>query len=135
MVDIDLSKFFDRINHDRLIYRLKNHVPDKRILRLIGMILRSGIMSQGVITISTEGSVQGSPKNTGNHPNFQLFVAYLFCDGRSIQKNRNQLLNQSSIRTMPLLRNKSLSMKGISLVDHKRRLQSRTYGVLRWREL
>ena len=61
VVDIDLSKFFDRINHDRLIYRLKNHVPDKRTLRLIGMILRSGIMSEGVITITTEGLVQGSP--------------------------------------------------------------------------
>lgn len=61
VVDIDLSKFFDRINHDRLIQRLKIYVKDKRILRLIGMILRSGVMSEGVVTISTEGSVQGSP--------------------------------------------------------------------------
>lgn len=61
VVDIDLSKFFDRINHDRLIYRLKAHVKDRRVLRLIGMILRSGIMSEGVITKPSEGSVQGSP--------------------------------------------------------------------------
>lgn len=61
VVDIDLSKFFDRINHDRLIERLKTHVKDKRVLRLIGMILRSGIMNDGTITASTEGSVQGSP--------------------------------------------------------------------------
>ena len=61
VVDIDLSKFFDRINHDRLIYRLAEHVKDKRVLRLIGMTLRSGIMSQEGLTIPTEGSVQGSP--------------------------------------------------------------------------
>lgn len=61
VVDIDLSKFFDRINHDRLIYRLKDHIKDSRILRLIGMILRGGIMIDGVKTMSEEGSVQGSP--------------------------------------------------------------------------
>ncbi len=61
IVDIDLSKFFDRINHDRLIHRLGTHVKDKRVLRLIGMILRSGIMSEAGVTIPTEGSVQGSP--------------------------------------------------------------------------
>jgi len=61
VVDIDLSKFFDRINHDRLINRLGKIIKDKRILRLIGMILRSGIMKDGVVTPSHEGSVQGSP--------------------------------------------------------------------------
>ena len=61
VVDIDLSKFFDRIHHDRLIGRLGQHVADKRILRLIGMLLRSGIMANGLVTPSTEGAVQGSP--------------------------------------------------------------------------
>jgi group II intron reverse transcriptase/maturase len=61
VVDIDLSKFFDRINHDRLIFRLKRHIEDSRVLRLIGMILRGGIMIDGVKTPSEEGSVQGSP--------------------------------------------------------------------------
>lgn len=61
VVDIDLSKFFDRINHDRLIQRLSRKIEDKRVLRLIGMILRSGIMTEGSVTILHEGSVQGSP--------------------------------------------------------------------------
>ena len=61
VVDIDLSKFFDRINHDRLIQRLSSKIEDKRVLRLVGMILRSGIMADGSITILHEGSVQGSP--------------------------------------------------------------------------
>ena len=44
VIDIDLSKFFDRVNHDRLITRLSRTVEDKRILRLIGMSLRSGVI-------------------------------------------------------------------------------------------
>ena len=61
VVDIDLEKFFDRIGHDRLIHRLSGWISDKRILRLIGMILRSGVMSKGLVSLSKEGSVQGSP--------------------------------------------------------------------------
>lgn len=61
VVDIDLSKFFDRINHDRLIQRLKAHIADTRVLRLIGMILRSGVMIDGIKVPTEEGSVQGSP--------------------------------------------------------------------------
>jgi group II intron reverse transcriptase/maturase len=61
VIDIDLSKFFDRVNHDRLISRLSSHIDDKRILRLIGMILRSGVMSNGVVEFTEKGTVQGSP--------------------------------------------------------------------------
>ena len=49
VVDIDLSKFFDRISHDRLIERMKIKIKDKRILRLIGLMLRSGVMTNGSI--------------------------------------------------------------------------------------
>lgn len=61
VVDIDLEKFFDRIHHDRLISRLSSFIADKRILRLIGITLRSGVMADGLIMPSEEGSVQGSP--------------------------------------------------------------------------
>jgi len=61
VVDIDLSKFFDRIHHDRLISRLSLSIPDKRILRLIGQMLRSGVMKEGLYMKTTEGSVQGGP--------------------------------------------------------------------------
>jgi group II intron reverse transcriptase/maturase len=60
-IDIDLSKFFDRVNRDRLIYLLSGHVTDKRILRLIGMILRNGVMAKGTVLLTREGTVQGSP--------------------------------------------------------------------------
>lgn len=60
-VDIDLSKFFDRVQHDRLIARLSEQIEDKRILRLIGLTLRSGIMKDGIVSATEEGTVQGSP--------------------------------------------------------------------------
>jgi RNA-directed DNA polymerase len=61
VVDIDLSKFFDRINHDRLVARLGQSITDKRMLRLIGITLRSGVMENGLVSPTFEGSVQGSP--------------------------------------------------------------------------
>ncbi len=61
VVDIDLSKFFDRIHHDRLLARMAQTVPDKRVLRLVGLTLRSGVMADGLVSPSTEGAVQGSP--------------------------------------------------------------------------
>jgi len=60
-VDLDLAQFFDRIHHDRLIARVGEHVPDKRVLRLIGMTLRSGVLANGLMSPTTEGTVQGSP--------------------------------------------------------------------------
>jgi group II intron reverse transcriptase/maturase len=61
IVDIDLERFFDTISHDRLIHLLVLEIKDKRILRLIGITLRSGILDQGELIESEEGAVQGSP--------------------------------------------------------------------------
>jgi retron-type reverse transcriptase len=54
-------KFFDRVHHDRLISRLAQHINDKRILRIIGMTLRSGVMKDGLYRSTDEGTVQGGP--------------------------------------------------------------------------
>lgn len=61
IVDIDLERFFDTISHDRLIHLLGLEIKDKRILRLIGITLRSGILDKGELIENEEGAVQGSP--------------------------------------------------------------------------
>ena len=61
VVDIDLEKFFDRVNHDVLMNRLGRHVGDKRMLRIIGRFLRAGLMQNGVCMEREEGTPQGGP--------------------------------------------------------------------------
>jgi RNA-directed DNA polymerase len=61
VVDMDLEKFFDRVNHDILMSRLARHVKDKRLLRIIRRYLSAGIMKQGLVTERVEGTPQGGP--------------------------------------------------------------------------
>lgn len=61
VVDIDLEKFFDRVNHDMLMARVARKVKDKRVLLLIRRYLQSGAMKDGLTTISREGTPQGGP--------------------------------------------------------------------------
>lgn len=61
IVDIDLAKFFDEVNHDRLISRLSERIGDKRVIRLIGKYLRSGLLEGGLSQQRTKGTPQGSP--------------------------------------------------------------------------
>jgi len=61
VVDLDLEKFFDRVNHDRLMTALARRVTDKRVLRLIGAFLKVGVMEEGLVSPAEEGTPQGGP--------------------------------------------------------------------------
>jgi len=60
-VDVDIEKFFDRVNHDALMARVARVVKDKRVLKLIRAYLNSGVMLNGVVTETEEGTPQGGP--------------------------------------------------------------------------
>ena len=61
VIELDLEKFFDRVNHDKLMGLLVKKITDKRTLKLIRSYLNSGIMEDGVVSPRTEGTPQGSP--------------------------------------------------------------------------
>jgi len=60
-IDVDLSKFFDRCQHDVLMSRVSRKARDRRLLRLIGRYLRAGVMVEGVLQPTSEGAPQGGP--------------------------------------------------------------------------
>ena len=61
VVDIDLEKFFDTVNHERLMVGVTAVVEDKRVLRLVHAYLKAGVMVNGVVVETTEGTPQGGP--------------------------------------------------------------------------
>ncbi len=61
VVDMDLSKFFDEVNHERLLAKLRNRISDRRVIHLIDRYLRTGMMADGVEEMRTKGTPQGSP--------------------------------------------------------------------------
>ena len=61
VVDVDLQKFFDRVNHDILIERLSKRINDAGVIRLVRAYLNSGVMMDGVVIERTEGTPQGGP--------------------------------------------------------------------------
>lgn len=60
IVDIDLAKFFDEVNHDRLLWQLSTRLGDRRVLKLIGKFLRAGMLSGGLTSQRVKGTPQGS---------------------------------------------------------------------------
>jgi len=61
VVDLDLEKFFDRVNHDKLMAKLARRISDKRLLKLIRAFLRAGVMEGGLVSPVDEGTPQGGP--------------------------------------------------------------------------
>ena len=61
VVDIDLEKFFDKVNHDRLMQKLSERIKDRRVLQLIRRYLQAGVMEHGLVQPNTEGTPQGGP--------------------------------------------------------------------------
>ncbi len=61
VVDLDLEKFFDRVNHDKLMGQIAKRVGDKRLLKLIRAFLNAGVMENGLVSPSVEGTPQGGP--------------------------------------------------------------------------
>jgi RNA-directed DNA polymerase len=61
VVDLDLEKFFDRVNHDKLMAAIARRVTDKRVLRLIGAFWKVGVLENGLVSPAEEGTPQGGP--------------------------------------------------------------------------
>jgi RNA-directed DNA polymerase len=61
VVDLDLEKFFDRVNHDKLMAQIAKRIGDKRLLKLIRAFLNAGVMENGLVSPSVEGTPQGGP--------------------------------------------------------------------------
>ena len=61
VIDLDLEKFFDRVNHDKLMSQIAKRIEDKRLLKLIRAFLNGGVMENGLVSPSVEGTPQGGP--------------------------------------------------------------------------
>lgn len=65
VVDMDLERFFDRVNQDRLMARVAHRESDRRLLRLIRAFLGAGVLENGLVQPTSEGTSQGVPSRRG----------------------------------------------------------------------
>ncbi|HXN95561.1 MAG TPA: reverse transcriptase domain-containing protein, partial [Candidatus Acidoferrales bacterium] len=97
VVDLDLEKFFDQVNHDRLIAAVAERVADRRMLQLIGAFLRAGVLENGLVTAVDEGTPQGGPLT----PLTQKGILTVWVVGSSVlgrtRRNRNAVTNGDGI--------------------------------------
>jgi RNA-directed DNA polymerase len=82
VVDIDITKFFDHVNHDILVGRVAQVIRDKRVLHLIGKYLRRGAMVEGMVEASEEGTPQGGPLSP--------LLANIYLDGLDQELDRRK---------------------------------------------
>jgi len=83
VVDMDITKFFDHVNHDILMHRIGQTIRDPRVLRLIGRYLRAGVMINGVVQETEEGTPQGGPLSP--------LLANIYLDALDQELNRRGL--------------------------------------------
>ena len=92
VIDFDITRFFDHVNHDILIGRIAQVIRDKRVLQLIGKYLRRGAMVEGVVTASVEGTPQGGPLSP--------MLANIYLDALDKELERRGTAS-AAMRTMP----------------------------------
>jgi RNA-directed DNA polymerase len=97
VVDLDLEKFFDRVNHDKLMAAIARRVTDKRVLRLIGAFLKVGVLENGLVSPAEEGTPQGGPLTLLT----QKVILTVWVVGSSVlgrtRRNRNAVTNGDGI--------------------------------------
>lgn len=73
VIDMDLEKFFDKVNHDKLMRKLSKRITDSRVLKLIRRYLQTGVMENGLIHPNTEGAPQGGLCKASHNPPYAKY--------------------------------------------------------------